>query len=239
MEKITIIGTSHIARQSLEEVENLIKEKKPDIIALELDKKRYSALIHKNKRKINLYSMMRVGFKGFFFALIGAWVEKKLGKLVGITPGSEMLLAIKLAKKNKAKIAFIDQDIEITLRRLSSSITWKERFNFVADVFKGIFFPKKEIEKLGINFDLTKVPAKDVINKLLIRVKERYPNIYNVLLSERNEVMAANLKNLHRRFPDDNILAVVGAGHEDGIKEILEKPNISYTFSVSSEKQNT
>jgi len=43
---LTIIGTSHIARQSLEEVKSAIEKIKPDIIAIELDRKRYYGLTH-------------------------------------------------------------------------------------------------------------------------------------------------------------------------------------------------
>jgi len=229
---LKIIGTSHIAKQSMQEVEKAIEKDKPGIIALELDHKRYYSLQQKN-RKINFYSIFRVGVKGFLFALIGAWAEKKLGKFVGVSPGSEMLRAIKIAKKNKIKLAFIDQDIEITLRRISKYFTWKERFNFIADIFKGIFNRKKEMEELGIqNLDLTKVPAEEIIEKMINKVRKRYPNLYRVLISERNSVMAKNLKYLTEKFPDKKIIAIMGAGHEKGVKEILEN-QINYKFTFS------
>ena len=98
---LTLIGTSHIAKQSLEEVNNAINKEKPDIIALELDKKRFFALTHNIKRKLKLSDIKRIGLKGYIFNLIGAWIEKKLGKYVGVEPGSEMITAIRLAKKNK------------------------------------------------------------------------------------------------------------------------------------------
>ena len=57
---LTIIGTSHIARQSLQEVTATIEKEKPDIIALELDKRRFYALTHKVKRKVRLNRMIIV-----------------------------------------------------------------------------------------------------------------------------------------------------------------------------------
>src|SRR3989344_5390750 len=117
---LLIIGTSHIARESLEEVRKTVDEEKPDIIALELDKKRYFALTTKAKK--GRPSILRVGIKGYFFGLLGAWAERKLGEVVKMEPGSEMKLAIRLAKKNSIKLAFIDQDIEVTLRRISKSL---------------------------------------------------------------------------------------------------------------------
>ncbi len=227
---LTIIGTSHIARQSLEEVQEAFDKKNPDIIAVELDKKRLYSLMSKEKGKINLYSIRHIGLKGFFFSLIGAWAEKKLGELVGVSPGSEMKKAILLAKKHKKKIAFIDQDIEITLKRFSKALTWKEKGHFIVDIIKAVILRKKEID-----FDLRKVPSKKIIKKLILKVKQRYPNIYKVLIEERNYVMAKNLAKILSSNPDKKILAVVGAGHEEEIIKIIKKfeiPSIKYSYSV-------
>lgn len=223
---LTITGTSHIAKQSLEDVGKEIEEGKPDIVALELDRRRLYSLF-KKPGKMRIYDIKRVGIKGFIFSLIGAWAEKKLGKMVGVAPGSEMKKAVMLAKKNKIKIALIDQDIEITLKRFSKSLTWKEKRNFVVDIIKAVFVRKNIIE-----FDLTKVPSRKVIKKLVGQVKKRYPNIYKVLIEERNSIMAENLRKIMETYPDKKILAIIGAGHEDDILRLLKKPSISYSFKI-------
>ena len=225
-QNLTIIGTSHIAKQSLDDVEEAIEKGKPDIIALELDRRRLYSLFN-NPGRIRIYDIKRVGIKGFIFSLIGAWAEKKLGKMVGVMPGSEMKKAVRLAKKNKIRIALIDQDIEITLKRFSKSLTWKEKWNFIADIIKAIFVRKKVIE-----FDLTKVPDKKTIKKLVSQVKKRYPNIYNVLIEERNHVMAENLRIIMEKYPEKKILAIIGAGHEEDILNLIKKPSISYSFKI-------
>jgi len=56
---LEIIGTSHIARQSLEEVEKAITEGRPDIVALELDNRRLHALMSGEKGKASLKDMGR------------------------------------------------------------------------------------------------------------------------------------------------------------------------------------
>ena len=224
---LLFLGTSHIAKQSLEEVKKYIEEEKPSIIALELDEKRLKALMSKGQRKIMLRNIKQIGLKGFLFSLLGAWAEKKLGKLVGVTPGSEMKQAIKLAKKEKIEIALIDQDIEITLKKLSKTITWKEKLNFLIDIIKAVFI-KQEIE-----FDLTKVPDKKIIKRLTNKLKERYPNIYKVLIDERNIVIAANIKKLMDSNQNKKILVILGAGHIDDVLELIKEPKISYSFSIS------
>jgi len=215
---LIVIGTSHIASQSLDEVKKVIKEEKPDIIALELDKKRLAALVSKKRSKLRWKDIMRIGVKGYLFSLIGAYVEKKLGAKVGVSPGSEMLSAFKLAKKAKANVALIDQDIEITLRRFSDALTWREKWNFFVDLFKALIFRKSDI-----TFDLSKVPSNKIINKLMKQVKKRYPNIHKVLVVERNKVMARNLANIHFKFPESKIIAIVGAGHESAIIKLFKQ----------------
>ena len=231
---LTIIGTSHIAKQSLEQVEATIKKENPGIIALELDKKRFYALTPKVERKISLRGIKKIGLKGFIFSIIGAWIEKKLGRYVGVEPGSEMLKAIELARKNQIKIALIDQDIEITLAKISKTFTWKEKFNFILDLLRGIIFKKKEMKELGITeLDLTKVPSKEVIKKLIKKVKMRYPNFYKVLIEERNQIMADNLRDIIAQNPEKKILAIVGAGHEEELMRLIKNiPKISYTFNI-------
>ena len=229
--KLIIIGSSHIAKESLKEVERILHTEKPDIVALELDKARLRSLLDPQERKIQFSAIRHVGFKGFLFSVFGAWAEKKLGKVVGVSPGSEMLKAVEIAKKEKMKIALIDQPIEITLRKFSKALTWKEKWNFVKDFFK-VLVGKKQ----PITFDLSTVPDSEIIEKMLEEVKISYPNIYKVLIEDRNEVMAYHLKRLQRLHPDEKIVAIVGAGHKKGIEALMREGKITYSFHVGKNK---
>ena len=217
---LVIVGTSHIAKQSMREVEEAVSRNKPDIVAIELDRRRFVALMHKKKGKkdrIRLRDIRRIGVKGYLFSLIGGYVQKKLGKIVGVVPGSDMKKAIKLAKKNNLQIALIDQDIEVTLKKFSKSFTWREKGHIVADIFKGIFFRKNVVQ-----FDLSKVPDEQVIKRMMKEVKVKYPNLYRVLVTERNRIMAVNLFKIMKEHPGKKILAVVGAGHAEDMMKIIE-----------------
>jgi len=214
--KVRIIGTSHISPESLKKVEQTILEEKPAIVAIELDAKRLFALLHKGKQRLSFKDIRRVGFKGWAFAQIGAWAEKKLGAKVGVTPGAEMLRAVAAAQKTGAKIALIDQDIDVTLKKFSHALTWKEKWNFAKDLFSGVVLRK------GIKIDLSKVPSQKLIEKLINDVKKRYPSIYRVLVQERNEYMAKKLAKITQYHPDAYIIAVVGAGHEKEMTKLLK-----------------
>ena len=102
-----------------------------------------------------------------------------------------MLKAIEAASAVKAKIALIDQDIAITLKRLSKVFTFREKMRVLKDILKFMFFRKKTMKEMGlkkINFDLRKVPSQDLIEKLMDQLKIKYPSIYEVLIDERNKL---------------------------------------------------
>lgn len=220
---LTLIGTSHVAVQSLQEVSEIILKVQPKVVALELDKARFTALMSDKKRKkITIKDIMAMGVKGFLFNWIGAWVEKKIGRMVGVKPGSEMKLGAKLAREIGARIALVDRDIRITIKRLFKQLTRKEKLRFVWDIIKGLFHPKRSREEFE-KFDLRKVPSEKLISELLEKVKVRYPSVYKTLVTERNEHMAQNLYKLMNLNNTDKIVAIVGAGHEKEIISLIKK----------------
>ena len=213
---LVLIGTSHISPESVKEVKKIIDEIKPTYVAVELDKGRLLGLMGK-KEKLKIKDMFKLGIKETLFIMFGSWLEKKLGKMVGTKPGDEMKVAVREAAKIKAKILLIDQEISITVKRLFKYLTFKEKIRFVGDIVKGLLgFGEK------MSIDLRKVPESELIEKLILQVKERYPNIYKVLITERNEIMAKRLVKFMEKNPSEKIVAVVGAGHESGMSEIIK-----------------
>ncbi|MBS3156995.1 TraB/GumN family protein [Candidatus Woesearchaeota archaeon] len=209
---LIILGTSHIAIESVNKVKQLIEEETPEIIALELDILRFKKLLSNRQQNPSLKDLVS---GGSVMNTLGAYIEKKLGEKVGMRPGEEMLTAIKLAKKYKLKIALIDQPIQITFKRLSKNITFKEKFRFVVDILASLISQKKRIK-----IDLTKVPEKNLIKRMIKEVKMRYPNVYKTLIYERNIYMAQQLTQLLQS--NKKILAIVGAGHEDELLRLIK-----------------
>ena len=212
-----LIGTSHISKDSVREVEETITKVKPKIVALELDRTRFSLLNSNVKRRFRLSNIKLLGFKAFLLNLIGAWFEKRLGKKVGTEPGSEMKKAIEISRKLNLEIFLIDQDIKQTLNKLLSRISRKEKLNFLKDLLLG---------KEAYNFNIKKVPSEKEINKIICNLKDKYPSFYLTVIKERNEIMAKNLYKLMTAHPNDKIVCVVGAGHEKAIMgeiKLIEK----------------
>ncbi len=213
---IFIIGTSHIAGESLKKVKNTIIEKNPDCVAVELDVNRYVALKTKEEKgKIKMPLLQKAIF------LLLRHVQKELSKETNILPGQEMLEACETASKVGAKVAFIDQDINVTLSRLMRKLgvfgQLKLLFFMVIGLIgipvKGLAMPKE--------IDLNKVPEDEFIEYAMGELEKHLPAVHEVLVVERNKVMAKRLKELGSEF--ENVVAVMGAGHVKGVGKLLER----------------
>ena len=227
MNNLKIIGTSHIAKQSIEEIKKAVEEFQPQVIAVELDTQRALALMQEQKTKTSVKDILKIGVKGYAFVRIGHYIQQKLGKTVGVSPGSEMKTALEIAHQKNLQIALIDQPISITLKNFSKELTWKEKWRFFSDIVKGIISPQKQIKNYGMEeFDLRKVPEEKMILKIIGQMKRQYPSIYKTIISDRDKYMVRQLVKLMRDHPEKKILAIVGAGHKEGMGKLLLKVDV-------------
>lgn len=213
---IILVGTSHVSKDSLAEVEKTILKEKPNVVAIELDKDRFQTIILNKKGKTSLKAIRTIGFKGYLFGIIGAWLEKKVSKITKSTPGAEMKKAIEIAKKEKIPVALIDINIKSTLKGISKGITWKEKFRFFKEFLK-MTFSKKSRK----GFDIRKVPSEEKISEMTIQLKKFYPSLYKVLITNRDIHMSKGLYKISKTH--DVVVAVIGAGHVKGIISQLKK----------------
>ncbi len=214
---IYIVGTSHIAEESVSKVKKTIAEKKPGCVAVELDYNRYMALKTRDKGKGKI--RMPLLQKAIFMIL--RYLQEQLSKETNILPGEEMLTACECAAEVDAKVAFIDQDINVTLSRLMKKLGFFGQLKLLLYMIIGIIgIPVKGL-MMPKELDLNKVPTDEFIEYAMIELQKHFPVVYDVLVVERNHVMAAELKNLGKEFED--VVAVMGAGHVKGVGKLLER----------------
>ena len=216
--EIYLLGTSHVAKASVNVIKSTFEKTKPDILAVELDARRFNAMLLKNKNERTNYMNLfkEIGFSGTLFYLLARTVQNTLGRILKITPGIDMLTAVQIAQKENKKIYLIDRDIKITLKRISLHINKKDLFKMLIDSFKSTRIKHQRI-------DISKIPDQKTIDILIGELSRRYPKIYNVLIKERDIFMADALLNVAEKHPNSKILAVVGAGHIKGMINKIEK----------------
>ena len=221
---LTVIGTSHIAKDSVSRVRETIVTGMPDIVAVELDHARLHVMFSGEKPRFSLSMFRLMGLTGTLFFLIGSFLQKRLGKLIGTVPGEEMKTAVELARQNGIRVALIDQPFNITMGKISG-ISLGEKLKLVRDMLLGITGLEKgfDKEKIRIDLDLTKVPPESFVRMAMKKVKESYPELYKVLVIDRDHYMANMLAKIMKMEPQSKVVAVVGAGHEKEIVNLVKK----------------
>lgn len=221
-EYLTIIGTAHVSEESVKEVKDAIYEQQPDIVAIELDRGRYNRIRNEmagieEDSHIPVTQIIKENKIGVFLAstLLG-YFQSKIGEDVDVKPGSEMIGAIEAAEDLKIPIALIDRDINVTLQRALNKMTFKEKASFLWSTVSGLF-KKDELEE---ELDIEELKNPENLDEIMDMFEEISPGAYEVLVKERDAYLAGNIMNL----PQENVVAVVGAGHKPGINRYLDNP---------------
>jgi len=221
-DNIILVGTAHISKDSVEEVKQVIAEFKPDIVAVELCKRRYEAITKKDKWESTPVTQLLKSNQAYLMlaqTFLGS-IQRKLGKEYGVEPGSEMVAAMDEAKKHNLDVALVDRDISITLKRAWKKMGIREKFRLSWEFLKAMLgFDEEELEEL----DLKELMNQDMISTLMEEFGEIAPSVTTVLIHERDEYIA---KKILDKSKEGRIVAVVGAGHLKGIQKHLEKKQL-------------
>lgn len=210
--EVTLVGTAHVSKESVEEVRQVIEEEQPDLVAVELDEKRYESLRNEDGWKdLDLAEAIRQGKAGILFLnLVMSIYQRKMGLKQGVKPGAEMLEAVKTADEKEIEHALIDRDIGETLTRVRESLSVFQKVKIMAS----LFVDESEIE-------VEELKEADLLSSILQELEDEFPGLYRALVEERNHYMVEKL--LENDF--DHAVVVIGAAHLEGMKEILEGRN--------------
>ena len=217
-ECLTIIGTAHVSSKSVDEVKDKIYEIQPDRVAIELDLGRYTKLKKsmmgiEEDESISVTKIIKENKVGLFLVTtVLSYFQSKIGDEVDVAPCSEMIGAIEAAEDLGIPIALIDRDINITLERALNRMSFIDKIKFLYTVLTS------DTGDEEIDIEDLKNPEK--LDDLLEMFKDEAPDIYDVLVHERDAFLAGSIL----RIPEDKVIAVVGAGHQPGINKYLDNP---------------
>lgn len=215
--EIIILGTAHVSEKSVQEVTKAIEESRPDIVAVELCPARYRALTGQEEEQEIKISELLSGGKLYYLLVqwFLAYIQKKIGTELGVKPGSEMLAAIESAKKVGARVALVDRDVGITIQRFWSAMGTADKARLIFSLIPAALgWGDEEI-------DIDSITQEDIVSQMISEFRKVSPSAANVLVDERDAYIA---RNLYQISMQGRVLAVVGAGHREGITRHLEHP---------------
>ncbi len=215
---IILVGTAHVSEKSIREVEETIERVKPDVVAIELDDRRYRSITEggDDTREIQVKELLKGNnLAVFIIQLLLSYVQRKVGAGTGVKPGSEMVAAADAAKKHGADVALIDRDIGITLSRFWGNMSLLEKLGMLYSL---------TLATLGFggeSVDMDTITEEDVVSGMVQELRRFTPSAATSLIDERDAFMAHKLLEIGRT---KKIVGVVGAGHRNGILGYLERP---------------
>ncbi|MCG6170023.1 TraB/GumN family protein [Leptospira sp. FAT2] len=208
---VTILGTAHISQKSIDEVQRIIREEKPDTVCVELCNSRMrSVKDSEHWKKLDIFKVFKERKMYLLLSsLILSAFQKKLGK-GSIRPGDEMRMAISEGEKIGAKIVPIDREVSTTLKRAWWNIGLFNRMFLLSALLTSLFV-KEDISEEKIE----EMKSEDVLKDLFSQLPKRYESIKNVIIDERDSYLAQRIRDAAK--DGKKVFAVVGAGHLQGI----------------------
>lgn len=215
--EIYLVGTAHVSRESAEEVENLIREIRPDTVAVELCAPRYESIMNPTRwENTNIVQVIRE--KKVFLLLSNlllAAFQKRIADRMDVRPGEEMLRAISTAEETGAEIFLADREVRITLARIWRRMGFWAKFKLLAQLIAS----GSEADSIEAE-EIEKLKSQDALATLMEELAGAHPVLREVLIDERDRYLVEKIRNA----PGKRIVAVVGAGHVPGILKYQETP---------------
>jgi pheromone shutdown-related protein TraB len=213
--EIILVGTAHVSRESAELVERTIEEEEPDTVCVELCKSRYDAIRQKsNWEEMDILKIIREKRTSLLLSqLIMASFQKKIAEKFGINPGEEMLRAIQKAEEKGAEVALVDRDIRTTMTRTWRTMRFFSKLRFFFELMLSLFVAEDITEE-----DIEELKKHDALELAMQTFGKKLPEVKTTLIDERDRFMAHEISHA----TGDKIVAVVGAGHVQGILHHLD-----------------
>jgi len=212
--EIVLLGTAHISKESIEQVKETIRAEMPDHVCIELDDGRLKTLTEPEQWKnLDLKTIIRQGQLSILVANITmASYQKRMGLHTGVKPGQELLAGVQVAQELGIPVTMADRDVRTTLRRAWRLTPWYRRFLLIGTLIQSLFDKTEVTEE-----QLREIKSQDTLGAMMNEFGQTFPELKQVVITERDHFLAGRI--MHA--PGKKVLAVVGAGHLEGIARLL------------------
>ena len=207
-----IIGTAHISAKSVEEVRQTIEDVQPDTVCVELCDTRYQAMNDPDRwKKLDIFQVIRQKKVLYFLANLAlSAYQRALGDRFGVKPGEEQREGIRIAEKVGAELVLADRNIQATLKRTWANLGFFGKVNLLGSLFQ----PADDATELTEE-RMEEMKDKDTITEMMKEFAEALPQVKEPLIDERDQYLIASVL----AAPGEKVVAVVGAGHVEGMIE--------------------
>ena len=223
-DNLRLVGTAHISSTSVALVRQQIEDWGPDLVAVELCESRKASLLEPEVlENEDLLKILNDG-KSHMILLQSALAaeQRRMGIAEGEKPGAELLAAIEAAEAADVPVELVDRDVVITLRRAWSKMGLREKWRVMDAFLWQEDDDETSVEEL--------LEDSDMLSNLMEEAREVAPGAGSVLIDERDAFIAGRLQQIRGK---GKVLAVVGAGHLNGVVHQLGEPAMESTSRLT------
>lgn len=217
---LTLLGTAHVSKSSVEEVKSQLSKNRYDAVAVELCPNRYKTIQNPDSlAKMDLFQVLKEKKTTMVIANLAlSAYQQRIANEIGIDPGAEMKAAVQIGQKMNLPVLLIDREIGTTLKRVYGNIPWWQRLGLMAGLISSVVIHEKVTED-----EIENLKDGDILESAMYQFAEQNEKLFKPLIDERDEYMALKLQSELSQSDYKNILAVVGAGHLPGITKRLNE----------------
>ena len=214
---VTIVPSVHFSPTHRRRVRSTIREVDPDVVAVELDPRRYERLEGDDRSSpFDAGELPPVAAAGY--TVLRA-IQRTVVRLYGLDPGqTDMEAAVETAAELDLEVALIDDPIDETLSALADRIGPELLPKLFARAQR--IDPEqqaRQMELLTTSFE--EITSGEDVQPALEQLRLLFPELAEVMIDRRDRAMAERLHALRSEGRD--VVAVVGAGHHLGIERAL------------------
>ncbi len=220
--KVTLVGTAHVSRQSVELVEEKINSGDYDCVAVELCEPRLNNLTDSSTWKnLDVFQIFRQKKATLLLVNLAlSAYQRRLAKKIGVQAGQEMIRAVELAREKNLRLEVIDRNVSTTLQRMVTGVSFWQKLKIISGLIAGIFVGEEISEQ-----QIEELKQGDMLHAVVEEFGQTMPQVKSVLIDERDEYMTGKLMQLgDTEDAPKNVIAFVGAGHLVGMIPCFENP---------------
>mmetsp|Transcript_7992 Transcript_7992/g.14812 ORF Transcript_7992/g.14812 Transcript_7992/m.14812 type:complete len:285 (-) Transcript_7992:18-872(-) len=196
------------------------------------------------------------------FKILHGFVASNLADKLGIVPGAEFFHARVAADRVDADVYTIDRPVSITLSRAWGSLSTWSKLRFAWQAFSEGLRDMDAKELKELIEEIKRTSQSDLFTDMIRQAAQEYPTLVHAILTERDSYLAINMckvarelvytcdsvqyvqqaympveEKYHRASLEGEVclVAVVGAGHLDGIVENWERVNMMSEMKLDEE----
>ena len=202
---IILVGTAHVSKVSVDEVQEAVEREHPDSLAIELDDARFKSLQDRDAwKKMDIVDVLKKK-QGFLLLanIVLSSYQRKIGEGSGVRPGDEMNAAVIKARQLGIEQFMVDRPVAVTMRRAWAENSFWGKCKLLSMLVATAFSKEKVSEE-----EIENLKKSSEMDTMMKELSDYLPAVKKVLIDERDFYLASKIWSC----PGKKTLAVLAQG---------------------------